>query len=151
MTCPLPKAYRNKVPTSVSIVNAACDKPPTNNIKVTYNLQSDKEPKKKFAVCMKALTFMDDRSAQLVEWIEILKALGAEQIFFYILENHPNIYKVRKQQVSKTWGLRLSKFCSLKSKVLQKFFRSPAEVLQKSSTVVASVTDTHTQTHTHTY
>ena len=94
MTCPLPRAYRNKVPTSVSIVNAACDKPPTNNIKVTYNLPSDEEPKKKFAVCMKALTFMDDRSVQLVEWIEIVKALGAEQIFFYILENHPNIYKV---------------------------------------------------------
>ena len=35
---------------------------------------------------------------------------------------------VKKQQVSKTWGLRLSKFCSLKSKVLQKFFRNPSKV-----------------------
>ena len=94
MTCSLPPAMRHKIPTSVSIVDAKCEKPPTNNIKVIYNLPSDKKPKKKFAVCMKALTFMEDRSVQLVEWIEIVKALGAEQIFFYVLENHPNIYKV---------------------------------------------------------
>ena len=34
------------------------------------------------------------RLARLVEWVEVLTALGAEKIFVYNLEVHPNMTKV---------------------------------------------------------
>ena len=33
--------------------------------------------------------------ARMVEWVEMLTALGAERIFAYNLEVHPNITKVK--------------------------------------------------------
>ena len=36
----------------------------------------------------------DDISLKLVEWIEISRALGADKIFLYQLDLHPNIVKV---------------------------------------------------------
>ena len=33
--------------------------------------------------------------ARLVEWVELVTALGAEKIFVYNLEVHPNIIKVK--------------------------------------------------------
>ena len=36
----------------------------------------------------------DDISLKLVEWIEISRALGADKIFLYQLDVHPNIAKV---------------------------------------------------------
>ena len=37
--------------------------------------------------------------ARLVEWVELVTALGAEKIFVYNLEVHPNMIKVQ------FWGL----------------------------------------------
>merc|ERR1711878_199897 len=51
--------------------------------------------KKKFAVCVKGLDFPeDDLSIRLTEWLEVLGSLGADKIFLYNLEVHPNITKV---------------------------------------------------------
>jgi hypothetical protein len=36
----------------------------------------------------------DDLSVRLVEWIELLNTLGADKIFLYNLEVHPNVTKV---------------------------------------------------------
>ncbi|KAA0189243.1 hypothetical protein HAZT_HAZT003629 [Hyalella azteca] len=48
-----------------------------------------------FAVCVKGLDFpKEDLSVRLVEWFETLRHLGAEKIFLYELEVHPNITKV---------------------------------------------------------
>lgn len=48
-----------------------------------------------FAVCVKGLDFLQqDLSTRLVEWIELLGLLGADKIFLYELEVHPNISKV---------------------------------------------------------
>ena len=53
------------------------------------------EEKKKFAVCVKGLAFPeDDLSVRLVEWIELLTTLGADKVFIYDLEVHPNVTKV---------------------------------------------------------
>ena len=91
--CPLPLYYSKKVPTSVSLVKSNCSLA-TNNLKVNYNVPSESEPKNSFGVCMKAITMVEDESAQLIEWIEILKVLGASKIFFYLLDVHSNILKV---------------------------------------------------------
>ena len=53
----------------------------TNNLLVTYNPLRDGEKKKKFAVCVKALDFLDvDLSVRLVEWMEMLNILGADKV-----------------------------------------------------------------------
>ena len=95
MGCRLPKSHWNQVPLFVSIVENICDKA-TNNLRVIYNkLPEDETDKKEFAVCVKGLDFPnDDLSVRLIEWIELLQILGADKIFFYNLEVHPNVTKV---------------------------------------------------------
>ncbi|KAL1454978.1 hypothetical protein WDU94_009105 [Cyamophila willieti] len=91
IACQIPKAYHNQVPASVSIVEKMCDTA-TNNLRVIYNKPKEK---KGFAVCVKGLDFLhNDLSVRLVEWIELLNILGADKIFFYELQTHPNITKV---------------------------------------------------------
>ncbi|KAF2360220.1 Glycosyltransferase family 92 [Trinorchestia longiramus] len=47
------------------------------------------------AVCGPALFYYhDDVSSRLVEWIEILKALGFSKVFLYLTKAHPNVEKV---------------------------------------------------------
>ena len=94
LACQLPKALWGQTPASVSIVEDKCDKA-SNNLRVTYNKPEEGEQKKKFAVCVKGLDFPeDDLSIRLTEWLEVLGALGADKIFLYNLQVHPNITKV---------------------------------------------------------
>jgi len=95
LACQLPKTHWDKVPLSVSVVENICDTA-TNNLKVIYNKLPENETKKKeFAVCVKGLDFpTDDLSVRLIEWIELLHLLGADKIFLYNLEVHPNVTKV---------------------------------------------------------
>ena len=65
-----------------------------------YNKAEKK--KKDFAVCVKGLDFpIDDLSTRLVEWIELLSLLGADKVFLYQLEIHPNVSKVLDYYVKK--------------------------------------------------
>ena len=94
LACQLPQSHWGKTPASVSIVEEKCDKA-SNNLRVTYNKPEEGEEKKKFAVCVKGLDFPEeDISVRLVEWIELVAALGAEKIYFYILHVHDNISRV---------------------------------------------------------
>jgi hypothetical protein len=93
IACQIPKPFSALVPASVSIVEKQCDTA-TNNLKVIYNLPAD-DRKKGFAVCVKGLDFLyDDLSVKMVEWIELITLLGADKIYFYELQVHPNISKV---------------------------------------------------------
>jgi len=99
LACQLPKSHWGKVPASVSIVEKQCDQA-TNNLRVIYN-KPENGKKEKFAVCVKGLDFPnDDLSVRLVEWIEMLTTLGANKIFLYQLETHPNVTKVLEHYVS---------------------------------------------------
>lgn len=92
ISCKIPKKESGgKIPSSVSLVEHRCDKP-TTNLRVINNRPKVKE---NFAVCVKGLDFLhQDLSVRLVEWIELLNILGAQKIFLYELEIHPNISKV---------------------------------------------------------
>jgi len=92
LACQLPKTHWGKTPASVSVVEHKCDAA-TNNLRVIYNKPPGQ--KKKFAVCVKGLDFPEeDLSIRITEWIQLLHTLGADKIFFYNLEVHPNISKV---------------------------------------------------------
>ena len=96
MTCPLPASQDRKVPAAVSVVGETqlCEGA-SNVLKVLYDPVSGSENTKKFAVCSKGLDFPHhDISVRLVQWIEISRALGADKIFLYQLDLHPNIVKV---------------------------------------------------------
>ncbi|XP_018564475.1 uncharacterized protein LOC108905894 isoform X2 [Anoplophora glabripennis] len=91
IACIIPKEFLNSTPKSISLVEKQCDTP-TNNLRVFYEKP---ETKKDFAVCVKGLDFLhEDLSVRLVEWIEIMKLLGVDKIFFYELQVHRNISKV---------------------------------------------------------
>ncbi|XP_055380469.1 uncharacterized protein LOC129611370 [Condylostylus longicornis] len=95
IACQIPKPFHGIVPSSVSMVEKECDTA-TNNLRVIYNRPED-DKKKGFAVCVKGLDFLyDDLSVRLIEWIELLNILGADKIYFYELQVHPNITKVLK-------------------------------------------------------
>ena len=71
----------------------ACETP-TNFLHVIHNLPEDGQ-KAGFGVCVKGLASPgDDLSLRMLEWIEVLRALGAEKIFLYQYEVHPNVEKV---------------------------------------------------------
>ncbi|XP_049879346.1 uncharacterized protein LOC126376176 [Pectinophora gossypiella] len=95
VACVLPPAVRGLVPASVSLVELPCDRA-TNNLRVHYDRPLDR-PRHEFAVCVKGLDFLhEDLSVRLVEWIELVRLLGAHKVFFYELQVHPNITKVLK-------------------------------------------------------
>lgn len=87
---------------SVSVVSEKCDHA-TNNLNIIHKeqaalIQSERTPKNNFAVCVKALDFPDDKmKARFVEWIEMLRILGADTISFYEYFVDPNIKKVIKE------------------------------------------------------
>ncbi|XP_059472474.1 uncharacterized protein LOC132194899 [Neocloeon triangulifer] len=93
-SCRIPDEFQSRVPESVSLVGHPCQNP-SNNLRVVYNLPESGE-KENFAVCVKGLNFMHSAhtSVRLIEWIELLKMLGASKIIFYELATHANISKV---------------------------------------------------------
>ncbi|CAB3369777.1 uncharacterized protein LOC135935988 [Cloeon dipterum] len=102
IACKLPPTHKSRVPISVSLVERPCDTA-SNNLRVLYNTPPGGQ-KKGFAVCVKGLDFLhEDLSVRMVEWIELLHLLGADKIFMYKLQVHPNISKVLDyyQQVGK--------------------------------------------------
>ncbi|XP_037934539.1 uncharacterized protein LOC119668924 [Teleopsis dalmanni] len=94
LTCILPKEKASEAPRSISIVNKECDKA-TNHLKVIYEPPLGKRKKGGFAVCVKGFMFpFADISARLVEWMEMMRILGAQEVIAYSLAVHPNATKV---------------------------------------------------------
>ena len=91
LSCDLPSSHLNSTPISVSLVEEHCETP-TNFLNIIFDPPAEK---KEFAVCVKGMGFpTEDLSARMVEWIEVLRALGADKIFLYNYEVHPNVTKV---------------------------------------------------------
>ncbi|XP_059473573.1 uncharacterized protein LOC132195525 [Neocloeon triangulifer] len=107
-SCKIPEGFQSRVPESVSLVGYPCQNA-TNNLRVIYNLPESGE-KENFAVCVKALNFKHkaDMAVRLVEWIELLKILGADKITFYELAIHANISTVL-DHYSNVWNLDVVK------------------------------------------
>ena len=92
LTCPIPPGREDRNPILVSVVEHACATA-TTLLKITHNKLEEGEEKKKFAVCVKGLDIPDDLTVRLAEWIELVSAMGADMIFLYKYEVHPNKYK----------------------------------------------------------
>jgi hypothetical protein len=90
--CKVPEQARNTRIVAVSVVEHECDQAHTL-LKVLKN-ETEERKRKKFAVCVKGFDFVTDISVRLVEWIELLAALGVDNILSYELSVHPNVSKV---------------------------------------------------------
>ncbi|XP_047501900.1 uncharacterized protein LOC125047633 isoform X2 [Penaeus chinensis] len=108
LTCRIPKYNSHLTPLSVSVVSSPCEKYTKNLLKVFGSMErdtktalvnssknEDSSPVWNAAVCGPALSYYhEDVSIQLVEWLELLRALGFARVFLYETEVHPNIEKV---------------------------------------------------------
>nr|XP_027229216.1 uncharacterized protein LOC113820994 [Penaeus vannamei] len=95
LSCQMPSDYAHQVPESVSLVEQPCDTA-TTNLRVVNNRPPEGQTKD-FAVCVKGLDiYHEDKSIFLVEWLETLYLLGADKVFMYDLQVHPNTAKVLK-------------------------------------------------------
>ncbi|XP_027229237.2 uncharacterized protein [Penaeus vannamei] len=95
LSCQMPSDYAHQVPESVSLVEQPCDTA-TTNLRVVNNRPPEGQTKD-FAVCVKGLDiYHKDKSIFLVEWLETLYLLGADKVFMYDLQVHPNTAKVLK-------------------------------------------------------
>ncbi|XP_017086730.1 uncharacterized protein LOC108118503 [Drosophila eugracilis] len=112
LSCPLPEGkHQWVVPQMVSLVANKCDRA-RNLLRVVYEV--DEQPTKvsknpgkptanttstdpKFVVCVKAMDFpYEDKSWRLIEWLELLRLLGANKVVLYDAQMHPNMTRVVK-------------------------------------------------------
>ncbi|CAG0921388.1 unnamed protein product [Notodromas monacha] len=88
--CEVP-SVNNKtvVPVAVSVVENSCDKA-SNLVKVTHRtLEPGK--KKSIAVCVKRMQFVHEEPVfKLIEFLELVRVLGAEKVYLYAYEPQPN-------------------------------------------------------------
>ncbi len=93
ISCDIPKELKDLVPKAISLITKnSCHIELDHNLRVIYN-----KPvvKKQFGVCVQAFRFATiDLSVRLIEWLEILKILGADKIYFYKFSAHENMEKV---------------------------------------------------------
>ena len=95
LSCPALEADEDRVPVSVSLVQTQCQQgvKPKNNLRI-LDRRPEKGEKRGIGVCSKSLSFVDDASIKFIEWIELLRALGADKIMLSVLFLHPNMEKV---------------------------------------------------------
>ena len=95
LTCRLPIETPDHIPVFVSLAERPCDK--AYNALKLYNREEIATKKGQLAVCVKGLDFpTDDLTIRLIEWLEVLRALGAEKVFLYELSVHPNVQRALK-------------------------------------------------------
>jgi hypothetical protein len=93
LACDIPKSVEKLVPKAISIItDKSCDVQLDNYLRVIYE-----KPvvQKQFGVCVKGLRFgAVDMSVRLIEWLELVRILGADKVFLYYLSAQKNMNKV---------------------------------------------------------
>lgn len=103
ITCDIPKEYSaGLIPQAVSLQTSGncgkLPKEPTNILRVLRFTRNPKHhPKRSIAVCVQALRFSNvEFSVRLVEWLEMIRLLGTDQVYLYAFETTESMAKVLK-------------------------------------------------------
>ena len=86
----------SKIPrlVSLSFSNAYANGSVSNTLHI---INESKKEKSKFAICFKWMDFYDqDLSVRLIEWLEMIKILGASHVSLNILSTHPSMRRAIK-------------------------------------------------------
>jgi hypothetical protein len=87
--------FSDVIPTSVSLVPSRCAFA-ENNLKI-LNKQPIDGVKKRFGVCSKQVSYTDRESTiKFIEWVHMMRLLGAEKIYFFIQFLHPDMFEIVK-------------------------------------------------------
>ncbi len=93
ISCDIPKEIENLVPKAIALSTVnSCDTKLNNYLRVIYEKPIEK---KLFGVCVQALRFSTtEYSVRLIEWLELMRILGADKVFLYALSVNENMLKV---------------------------------------------------------
>jgi len=100
ITCPIPPEAKEKgAPQAVGLTAEPCD-----HVRVMLRVRDEQlvegQSKERFAICVKGMSFPKaDLSLRLVEWLEVLRAVGINKVFLYELGVHPNVSRVLRYYV----------------------------------------------------
>lgn len=92
ISCRNPLVRDGLVPSHVSLVEEQCDN--ANNIFAVANKRPKDGKKKLFLVCWRGMHFEEDISLLVIEWSEILKIFGVDNVVVYVEKVHQNVMKV---------------------------------------------------------
>lgn len=92
ISCKNPMVRKGVIPSQVSLVEEQCGL--ANNVLAVMNNRPKDGKKKKFLVCLRGLNFDEDISLLMIEWAEILKILGVDNVYVYVEKNHSNVLNV---------------------------------------------------------
>lgn len=96
ISCPI---SRDSIISHVSLSSNPCSN--CQNLLKIRTQSTQKRSKNSVAVCVKGLSFLNDVSYRLTEWIETNRALGVEKIMLYYYSVHENVSKVLFHYASK--------------------------------------------------
>lgn len=88
-SCNVPTSQR---PVYVSLVSSPCEK--CHNMVYIFQTERSFNIKKDFLGVVKDFNSEEDKSAMIIEWLEILKRFGVSKVYFYITKCHANVLKV---------------------------------------------------------
>jgi hypothetical protein len=92
--CPL-EIQGELMPKSVSVTIKQCEEA-KNNLIIIDNQPHGGE-KRKFGICTKQFTFKNrEDTIKFVEWVEIMRILGAEKIHTFVREFHPELSRITR-------------------------------------------------------
>ena len=102
ITCPVPKELSTLVPQAISLQSTDNCKQMKNNVlrvifepKLSINQQSVSKPS--IGICVKAFRYgAYDISVRLIEWLEMVRILGAGKVYFYVFGAMDNLRKLLK-------------------------------------------------------
>lgn len=99
VSCRVPEEYSLHMPAAISLVDtddcAQMPSQPSNVLRVINNQPEPKFHKPSIGICVQAFRFGTyDMSVRLVEWLEWVRMMGADQVYFYVYSATENMLKV---------------------------------------------------------
>ena len=103
LTCDLPDHLNNLVPKATAVKKEVnCSEQLNNLLRIIYDKPDHGHMVERFGVCVRSVYYHSfDFSLRLMEWLEMIRILGAHKVFFYSFTIHPNMEKIINYYVNK--------------------------------------------------
>lgn len=109
ITCPIPRQFAQRIPeaVSLSLVENCTQQAPSNVLRVIYNQRNTNHTKPSIGICVQALRFGAlDFSVRLVEWLEMIKIMRADKVYFYVMDSTESMFQVLRHYAKEVVGFQ---------------------------------------------